>query len=199
MKPIKRNLSISILAILALFCLGSFTCRVPYHRWRLTACHQTAERLRAGGYTRTDEFLNLFRREPKTYRDYEDAAARHEDALVKLNYLVRKEFRIRKPLLSDSSLVDFMTRATARFPDTNEWSLVVSPTGDVLRVTTRPNRIDEWETFIRDFDRASPGNDVRKCKGSRRRRHRLLNAATDNGSLTLAEYAAANSHGPFEF
>lgn len=74
----KRRILISLAVLALLVWVAWLPSRVPYHRWRLAACIKTAERLRAGEQTTTDEFLNLLRGEPKTYRDYEDAAARHE-------------------------------------------------------------------------------------------------------------------------
>ena len=168
----KRKALVWLVAIIMLACLSWFACRIPYHRWRLVACTKTAERLRLGQYTKADEFLGLFHREPKTYRDYEDAAMRHEDALVKLGYLARKEFHLRNPIRSDTHFAELMQRAVKSFPDTNRWSLILSPTGDVVRVTTLPNRIDDWKAFIQDFERArsSKKDDSRECRGSRKRR-----------------------------
>lgn len=146
---------------------GWLTLRVPYHKWRLTSCRETAERLRAGQNTIADEFWGLLRGAPKTSVEYYTAATRHEDALIHLKYLARKEFRLTTPLTSNAAIDRFTAAAARRFPNKREWSLVFSALGDSVVVTARRQRMTDWEEFIRQHNRAIRASTKHKCKSRR--------------------------------
>ena len=163
----KRNIVTTFVALLILLLVAWFTCRVPYHKWRWRVSLETAERLRAGDYTRSDAFFDLLRRNPKTYQDYETAAAKHESALVRLGHLVRKEFRLATRVRTDAALARFTKQAAERFPNRSEWSALFSTTGDSVIITTTKERIPEWDKFIAAFDAFKKAKRNSKCKRSR--------------------------------
>jgi hypothetical protein len=169
MKRARRTTAILLIAILIAGILGAFTLRVPYHKWRWDACTVAAERLRNGQLSRADELRGLIRGEPLTAQDYQAAATRHENALIRLGYLARKEFRLRNAVSSGQAMDRFTTLASARFPNSREWSCVFSASGDSISVTTRPKRLAEWEAFLRAFDGDRQPDKPLKCKGRARR------------------------------
>ena len=164
-----QRAAILVAAILVVGAAGWYALRVPYHKWRMAACTASAERLRNGQNTRTDELLSLIRGEPQSYQDYQAAATRHENALIDLKYLARKEFRLRTPVSTGDAMDRFMKLALSQFPKRREWSCVFSPSGDSVVVTTRPKWLPEWEEFIRAYDADKPAEKVIKCKARARR------------------------------
>jgi len=169
MKQRWQRAAVCLAAILIVGVAGWYALRVPYYKWRLAACNASAERLRNGQITRTDELLNLIRGEPQTYQDYQAAATRHENALIDLKYLAQKEFRLRTPVSTGEAMDRFTKLALAQFPNRREWSCVFSPPGDSVVVTTRPKWLPQWEEFIRAYDADKPPEKVLKCKGRTRR------------------------------
>ena len=159
-----RKIAVVATVIVVASVTGWLTLRGPYHQWRWAACREAAERLRNGTNTRVDEFFSLIRGRPKTYAEYYEAATGHEDALIKLNYLARKEFRLRNPLSSNSAMDQFSAAATKRFPKTREWSCVFSALGDSLVITTVTKRMQDWEKFIREYDSAGASGTFRGCE-----------------------------------
>jgi len=168
----KRNAVLLLAFALLLLCVAWFTGRVPYHKWRLQACVQKAERLRAGEYTRIDAFVGIFGGDAKTYQDYEAAAVKHETTLIRLGYFVRKEFRLSNPLRTNAAIGRFLKDAARRFPDRRQWSALFSRTGDSVIITTTKEKMPDWEKFIADFDTAKRSERTSKCK----RRWRSFNA-----------------------
>ena len=160
----KRNLTIALATVLLLLSVAWFTCRVPYHKWRWRVSIQTAERLRAGDYNRSDALVDLLRGDPKSYQDYETAAAKHEAALLRLGYLAQKEFRLANRIRTDATIARFLKQAAERFPDRSEWSALISTTGESVTITTRKERMPEWEKFIADFDTMKRAKRDSKCK-----------------------------------
>jgi hypothetical protein len=160
---------IVLAAILVVGVAGWYALRVPYHKWRLAACNASAERLRNGQVTRTDELLGMLRGEPHTYQDYQAAATRHENALIELKYLARREFRLRIPVNTGEAMDRFTKLALVQFPNRREWSCVFSAAGDSVVVTARPKHLPQWEEFIRAYDSEKPAEKVIKCKARARR------------------------------
>ncbi|HMJ64743.1 MAG TPA: hypothetical protein VK615_05280 [Candidatus Binatia bacterium] len=164
-----QRAAVCLAAILIVGVAAWYTLRIPYHKWRMAACVASAERLRNGQNTRTDELLSLIRGEPQTYQDYQAAATRHENALIDLKYLARKEFHLRTPVSTGEAMDRFMKLALVRFPNRREWSCVFSSSGDSIVVTTRPKRLPQWEEFIRAYDADKPPEKVLKCNSRARR------------------------------
>ncbi len=169
MKRAQRTAIILISAILIAGVLGALTLRVPYHKWRWGACTEAAERLRNGQLSRVDEVRGLIRGEPLTAQDYQAAATRHENALIRLGYLARKEFRLRNAVTTGEAMDRFTRLASARFPNSRGWSCVFSAPGDSVSVTTRPKHLADWETVIRAFDGELEPAKTLKCRGRTRR------------------------------
>ena len=160
----KRKATIAIAAILLLLCVAWFTGRVPYHKWRWRISIETGERLRAGEYQRSDAMVDFLRGNPKTYQDYEAAAAKHEAALIRLGYLARQEFRLAEPIRTDAAIVRFLKLASQRFPNRAEWSVLFPTTGETITVTTIKERMPDWEKFILEFNTTRKASRGSKCK-----------------------------------
>ena len=160
----KRNVAIALVTVLLLLCVAWFTCRIPYHKWRWRVSIQTAERLRVGDYNRSDALVDLLRGDPKTYQDYETAAAEHEATLIRSGYLARKEFRLTNRIRTDAAVACFLKQAAECFPDRSEWSALISNTGESVTITARKERMPEWEKFIADFDTIKKAKRDSKCK-----------------------------------
>ena len=139
--------------------------RVPYHEWRLAACRSSAENLRAGKGDESEGLWGILGGEPKTAADYDAAALGHEDTLIKLKRLARKEFRLRNAVTTSKAMDRFTELALKRFPNKREWWCMFSATGDVVVITTRPEQMDKWEEFVREFDALKTSKRLRRCRG----------------------------------
>jgi hypothetical protein len=97
-----------VVVILACLSLGLL---VEYPATRWVACKKAAERLRPGHTPPPTNFWGYSITSPRHtgIRDYEDAAVRHEDALVKLGRLARKEFHLRNAIRSDAHFAELMS------------------------------------------------------------------------------------------
>ena len=102
----------------------------------------------AGKPTRTQEFISLLRGEPATSAEYEAAWRRHEDALVRLNVLTRRQFMLPSPVATEDRgrIVDAAER---EFGSAGLWS-VTSLSGDAqaILVTALPGDIPRWEELL---------------------------------------------------
>jgi len=141
--------------------------RVPYHEWRLAAYRDRAEHLRAGNDDGSGGVWDLFLGEPKTAADYDAAALGHEDTLIKLKRLARKEFRLRNAVMTSKAMDRFIELALKRFPNKRDWWCVFSATGDVVVITAKPEQMDKWEEFVREFDAMKSAKGPRRCRGRR--------------------------------
>jgi len=133
----------------------------------LAACRNSADYLRAGQGDPSGGLWGLFQGEPKTSADYDAAAVRHEDALIKLKRLTRKEFRLRNAVSTGKAMDRFTELALKRFPNKGEWSCVFSANGDSVVITARPGQMARWEEFIREYDALKTSKRPRRCKGRR--------------------------------
>ena len=150
----RRKAAIFVITVALLFAVGWVLLRVPYHKWRLRVCAENAVRVRQGKIRQTTAVATLLRGDPKTYQDYEAAIAKHEAALMRLNYFERNEFRLTKPVQKDKEKAAFLREAARHFPDRRTWRVVFSQSGDSVTVTTEGGRINQWEKFIRKFNMA---------------------------------------------
>jgi hypothetical protein len=133
----------------------------------LAACRNSAEHLRTGQGDASGGLWGIFREEPKTSADYDAAAVRHEDALIKLKRLARKEFRLRNAVSTSKAMDRFTELALKRFPNKEEWSCVFSAKGDSVVITTRPGQMAKWEEFIREHETLKTSKRLRRCKSRR--------------------------------
>jgi hypothetical protein len=133
----------------------------------LAACRKSAEYLRSGQGDASGGLWGVFRGEPKTSADYDAAAVRHEDALIQLKRLARKEFRLRNAVSTIKSMDRFTELALKRFPNKEEWFCVFSANGDSVVITTRPGQMARWEEFLREYDALKTSKRSRGCRGRR--------------------------------
>ena len=68
--------------------------QVEYHKWRLKAAKANSARLQTEGLSGMDELQAIVRRRPMSSDDYDHLAVKHGNALVRLGFLQRLEFRI---------------------------------------------------------------------------------------------------------
>jgi hypothetical protein len=139
--------------VIALVAIGSIVAttrpgRVAYHKWRLRVAIENARTAGEGKPTRTQEFISLLRGQPATSAEYEEAWRRHEDALVKLNVLARREFVLPGPVASEDRgrIVDAAER---EFGSTGLWSVTsLSRNAQSILVTALPGDIPRWEELL---------------------------------------------------
>lgn len=142
----------TILAAAALILIGSSTdTREAYHKWRLREAIENVRTAGEGKPTAAQEFIALLRGEPRTTADYEEAWRYHEEALVKLNVLTRREFILPRPVASDDC-GRIISAAEREFGADGLWS-VTSPRrdSDAVVVTALPAEIARWEDLMRQF------------------------------------------------
>jgi hypothetical protein len=129
--------------------------RIAYHKWRLTSAIQKARTAGAGKPTAGQELLALLRGRPATTEDYLAAWHRHEDALVELNYLARREFAVsHQPDTEERMRIS--EAAEKVFPGPQLWSIAKSPSNDyavvsndyaVVVTAPLPDMV-QWEQLI---------------------------------------------------
>jgi len=158
---------VTAVVVLIVGVCGWPTLRVPYHKWRWEASRNAARRSIDGQFTVADHLRTVVGREPQTWEDHYKTAAEHEQALIRLKYLVRKEFPLRHPISSAKLSERFYYAATNRFPNRLEWTWELSEAADTVTITTTPKRMVEWEQFIREFDAVKKAKAYRKCKRKR--------------------------------
>ena len=140
--------------------------RIAYHKWRLAAAIQKAHTAGAGKPTAGQELLALLRGRPATTEDYLAAWHRHEDALVELNYLARREFAVsHQPDTEERMRISEAAEKVFRGPQL--WSIAKSPSNDYAVVVTAPlpdmvqwerlmYRLEEEAQFTRRFGYMGP-------------------------------------------
>jgi hypothetical protein len=141
----------------ALFLSNSYPVRVAYHKWRLAAAMDNAKTAGAGKPTGAQELVSLLTATPPDNQDYTDAWLRHEDALVDLHYLARREFVFSKRLP-----VDYRYRlseaAEKAFCGQCFWSLARSPSNvNAIVITAPPDDMRVWEEILNRFNAQMAG------------------------------------------
>jgi len=124
---------------------------VAYHKWRLAAAMENARTAGEGKPTRGQEFVALLRGQPRTSTEYENAWRYHEDALVKLNVLTRREFTLPKPVAS-ADRGRIIDAAEQEFGSKGLWSVTTSSSDShIVLVTALPGDIPRWEQLMDRF------------------------------------------------
>lgn len=148
-----RTKGIIILGLVAIVAIASIfatsrPARVAYHQWRLAAAIDNARTAGEGKLTAAQEFLALLRGSPATSAEYEEAWQHHEDALVKLNVLTRREFTLTKPVANtDRSRI--ITAAEREFGAGGPWSVTAALSNSHAVVITAPvAEMSRWEQLI---------------------------------------------------
>jgi hypothetical protein len=125
------------------------TVQVAYHKWRLTSAIESARTAGAGKPTSQQEFFAIFRGRPLSAEECIAAWQRHEDALVQLCYLSRREF----PWKKRASTVEQMricAAAERSFARPQLWSVTRSPSNDHAILITAPGQdMARWEDLLR--------------------------------------------------
>jgi hypothetical protein len=141
-------LGITTLAAMALVVSQSRAGRSAYHKWRLSAAREDARTAGAGKPTTGQELLALFSR-PRSSEDYTRTWLEHEEALVKLSVLARREFQMAKRVNSDDRY-RISEAADREFGLKPLWSVTRSGSNDhAVIVTAPPSDMPRWEALMR--------------------------------------------------
>jgi hypothetical protein len=145
-----------ILGLVAVLTIASFSvvsrnALVAYHKWRLAAAMENARTAGEGKPTTIQEFVALVRGNPRTSAEYEDAWRYHEEALVKLNVLTRREFTLPKAVVS-ADRGQIIDAAQQEFGSKGMWSVTTSASDShIVLVTAPPGDIPRWEQLMQRF------------------------------------------------
>lgn len=122
--------------------------RIAYHKWRVTTAIQKARTAGAGKPTAGQELFALLRGRPASTEDYLAAWHRHEEALVELNYLARREFAVsHQPDTEERMRISEAAEKVFRGPQL--WSIAKSPSNDYAVVVTAPlPDMAQWERLM---------------------------------------------------
>jgi hypothetical protein len=122
--------------------------RITYHKWRLAAAIQNTHTAGAGKPTSGQELLALLRGRPASAEECLAVWQRHEDALVELNYLTRREFAVSKRPDTEERM-RISEAAEKVFRGQQLWSIAKSPSNDYAVVVTAPLRdMVQWERLM---------------------------------------------------
>ena len=104
-----------------------------------------------GKPTMAQEFLALLRGERATSADYEAAWQHHEEALVRLNVLTRREFTLIKPV-ANAERTRIITAAEREFGTRGPWSVTAALSNSHAVVITAPAaEMPRWEQLMDRF------------------------------------------------
>ena len=139
-----------LMAVIAMvfFFATSRTGRGAYHQWRLATAIENARTAGEGRPTTAQELLSMLRGEPSTSAEYEEAWRYHEEALVKLNVLARREFILPKTVQS-ADRGRIISAAERVFGAIGPWSVTVaSMKSNAIVVTAPPGDMRRWEQLM---------------------------------------------------
>lgn len=134
--------------------------RIAYHRNRIWAAAENYDLL---GF----DLGNTRRRTPTKLKqlkfiffkttNYKESVAmqRHEDALIKLGYLERRQFWFTNRICvnTDTNLWAELRPKVDKTFDTNHWYTYYFPETNKFQVTATPADMPKWEKLVLDFDR----------------------------------------------
>jgi hypothetical protein len=133
---------------LAVFASHSRMARVAWHKWRLTVAIESARTAGAGKPTAVQEFFAILRGTPLSSEECIAAWQRHEDALVGLCYLSRREFPWKKRA-STAERMQICAAAEKVFARPQLWSVTRSPSNEYAVLITAPGQdMNRWEQLI---------------------------------------------------
>jgi hypothetical protein len=134
---------------LAVFASNSRMAQVAWHKWRLVAAIESARTAGAGKPTPGQEFVAIVRGAPLSSEECIAAWQRHEDALVQLCYLSRREFPWRRRA-STPERMRICAAAEKAFARPQLWSVTRSPSNEyAVLVTALGQDMARWEDLIR--------------------------------------------------
>lgn len=128
--------------------------RIAYHRNRMFAAMEN-HGLMTGQPRIATGLENLrFRLLSMSSVEESEAMDQHQDALIKLGYLERREFSFKKrPAIgAGSDWPAFKQQVTNTFDASHWWSCLYQATNKIA-VTATPEDMRRWEKLISDFDR----------------------------------------------
>jgi hypothetical protein len=138
-----------MLAAAAGYLSNSPEAQIAYHKWRLAAAIENARTAGAGKPSIGQEFAALLGAEMPTAQECAETWLRHEEALVNLKYLARREFDIGKSANTEHRL-QISKAAEKTFGGEELWSVVRSPINDrAIMVTARPEHMCHWEGLLK--------------------------------------------------
>ena len=147
----KKWLIVGIIAVLVIAggVANSRSMRIAYHKWRLAAAIENTRTTGVGKPTSAQEFLALLGGKMSTAEECIEVWQRHEDALVDLNYLARREFDIGRHASIEQRWR--VTEAAEKiFRGQPLWSVARSPSNEhAIMITARPAEMGKWERLIR--------------------------------------------------
>jgi hypothetical protein len=142
-----------IWGLMAAIAIGSFFAtsrsgRAAYHKWRLAKAIENARTAGEGKPTTAQELVSMLRGEPSTSAEYEEAWRHHEEALVKLNLLTRREFTLPKAVNS-ADRGRIISAAERVFGAIGPWSVTVAAAkSNAIVVTAPPGDMPRWERLM---------------------------------------------------
>ena len=144
---------IIIWGLMAVIAIGFFFAtsrsgRTAYHKWRLATAIEYARTAGEGRPTTSQEFMALLRGEPATSAECEEAWRYHEEALVKLNVLARREF-ILPGVVHSADRGRIIGAAEREFGAIGPWSVIAaSSNSNAIVVTAPPGDMPRWEQLM---------------------------------------------------
>jgi len=148
-----RPKGIIIWGLMAVIAMGCFLAtsrsgRAAYHKWRLANAIENARTAGEGKPTTAQELVSILRGEPSTSAEYEEAWRYHEEALVKLNVLARREF-ILPNVVHSAERGRIISAAEREFGAIGPWSVTAaSSKGNAVVVTAPPEDMPRWEQLM---------------------------------------------------
>jgi hypothetical protein len=126
--------------------------RVPYHQWRFHVAIADYERVRASGYSLTEDFWGLIRGEPLTSSDYESRAREHQEKLVALRHYERREIPLGRAVTDGPRQDELAELAMKRIARDATWAFTFSTGATSIIVTDKPARFGRWQQLVHDFE-----------------------------------------------
>lgn len=133
---------------MASFFATSRSGRGAYHKWRLAAAIENARTAGEGKPTTAQELVSMLRGAPPTSAEYEEAWRYHEEALVKLNVLTRREFILPQAVHS-ADRGRIVSAAEREFGAIGPWSVTAAVSNsNAVVVTAPPGDMPRWEQLM---------------------------------------------------
>lgn len=148
-----RAKGIIIWGLMAVIAMGSFIAtsrsgRAAYHKWRLAAAIENARTAGEGKPTTAQELVSMLCGGPSTSAEYEEAWRYHEEALVTLKVLTRREFVLPKAVQS-ADRGRIIRAAEREFGAIGPWSVTAAlSNANAVVVTAPPGDIPRWEQLM---------------------------------------------------
>lgn len=160
--------------------------RVEYHKWRLTAAKREHVRLGRGEYRFSDRVRESIGN-PLTWNEVLAAWKGHEQSLVELGVLYRKEYYARRGKIPTRANPDFVRVIQQMEQICPWWGYAVSTSESSLTVTATQEGLELWKKL-------APSLGLQEDKPTKEGRHRKKCGRRQRGSPTTpvrVEWSAA--------